>query len=55
VSVEEGKQFSDEHNTLFMETSALYCYWKDVKKAFQTLIDLLTDQIMMKESQRMSQ
>lgn len=43
VSIEEAKEFSDQHHTLFMETSALFCYRNDVKKAFQTLIDILAD------------
>lgn len=55
VSVEEGRQFSNENSTLFMETSALFCYKKEVKKAFQTLIDLLTDQIYQRETKRLSQ
>lgn len=31
VSIEEGREFSDNNHTLFMETSALFCYRKDVK------------------------
>lgn len=55
VSVQEGREFSNQNGTLFMETSALYCYTKDVKKAFQTLIDLLSDQIFQRETQRFTQ
>lgn len=55
ISIEEGKEFADEHSTLFMETSALPQFHKDVKKAFQTLVTILADEMTTAMERKMTQ